>query len=57
MNNKKSTWATIAFGAEDQLRHRVAWALAQIEVITEKQVTFLRDTEIYGVYVPPASRS
>ena len=35
MEKKRNVWHTIAFSADDQLRQRVAWCLAQIFVISE----------------------
>jgi hypothetical protein len=41
-DQKSQVWNMIALQSEDQLRQRVAWALSQIIVVTEKQVRFFR---------------
>ena len=43
--SKKMVWQTIALNARDQLRQRVAWALAQIYVINEESLTNAYVTE------------
>ncbi|GMH88299.1 hypothetical protein TrST_g6936 [Triparma strigata] len=50
MEKKRNVWHTIAFSADDQLRQRVAWCLAQIFVISEAQVNRLRETELFQQY-------
>ena len=39
-NSKTDVWSMIALSAKDQLRQRVAWALSQIFVISEGNVSF-----------------
>eukprot|EP00966_Prymnesium_polylepis_P296223 6842760-Prymnesium_polylepis.1 len=43
-------WTSIALGAADQLRHRVAFALAQILVIGEVGLGKNEEYEIYATY-------
>ncbi|GMH68084.1 hypothetical protein TrLO_g13701 [Triparma laevis f. longispina] len=50
MEKKRNVWHTIAFSADDQLRQRVAWCLAQIFVISEAQVNRIRETELFQQY-------
>ena len=37
-NGKRMVWATVALSAPDQLRQRMAWALAQVLVVNEKAI-------------------
>ena len=44
---KGMAWASVVTGAQDQLRHRSAWALSQIIVLSHEGVATHRMTEVY----------
>ena len=48
--SKQMVWATIALTANDQLRQRIAWALAQIFVVTENDINNELYSEIWANY-------
>ena len=48
--SKQMIWYTIALTANDQLRQRIAWALAQIFVVTENDVPKISEGELWANY-------
>ena len=46
----KMIWNTVTMTAPDQLRHRVAWALASIFVVSERSIDLEGVSEQWGVY-------
>ena len=61
IQQRKTTWTTVALTGLDQLRQRVAWALSQILVISPFDIESNRNTEIflsyYDIFVRNAFRS
>ena len=50
-DGKRALWQNMAFRADDQLRHRVAWALSQIFVVAEGSLEGQKDmTEPFAAY-------
>lgn len=48
--SNKMVWNTVALTAPDQLRHRVAWALSSIFVVTENDISLDDIVEAWAVY-------
>ena len=49
-NGNEIVWNTVSTSADDQLRHRVAWALSSIFVVTENDIALEDLTEAWGAY-------
>ena len=49
-HSNKIIWNTVAVNADDQLRHRVAWALASIFVVTENDIGMEEIAEQWSNY-------
>jgi cullin-associated NEDD8-dissociated protein 1 len=47
VQQRKTTWATVALKSPDQLRQRVAWALSQILVVTTFDIEAKRNSECF----------
>jgi len=48
--SSKIIWNTVTLTAPDKLRQRVAWALASIFVVTERDIKFADVAEPWGAY-------
>jgi uncharacterized protein (DUF1800 family) len=46
----KMIWNTVTMNAPDQLRHRVAWALASIFIVSERSIDLEGVSEPWGAY-------
>ena len=49
-HSSKIIWNTVTLTAPDQLRQRVAWALASIFVVTEQDIDYSEVAEPWGAY-------
>lgn len=49
-NQKRTVWTEIAMNSNDQLRQRMAWALAQIITVVPNNIDAYDRTEAYAIY-------